>query len=541
MPNAIAPADGHRQFEPRRIVVCGPAAAEVARLATPALESQGLRHHVTVLGRGSDPTGMAALATAHGVIIAASGSGGLDAALRQDIATARLLSPVPVRLAVAGTQEAAEVVGESWRRLVDAAGGLDPAIYALPSFAERLAESLSADLGTAALGGRTLRLWVVATERAQGSMVRMLARIVTGTPTVGGDIVGQPSGAAARLTAIEPTANDGIAQLTVEMSPGPAIEAGDLLCGSRTRAELADQVAAEIVWAADTPMLPGRPYTLRLGPQSTSFQISTLKHRLNPQTFEPLAARTLACGEVGTCNLSFARPIVFDDAAHNPFLARFDIVDSGRASPVGHGVIRYTLRRATNIHWQSLAVGRAERARLKGQTPCCLWLTGLSGSGKSTVASLLEKRLTALGRHTYTLDGDNVRHGLNRDLGFTDADRVENIRRVGEVARLFVDAGLIVMVSFISPFRAERRLVRELFPSGDFVEIFVDTPLAVCEGRDVKGLYRKARAGELKNFTGIDSPYERPDNPEIHLDGATMNAEAMVEQIYRELERRGIV
>ncbi len=541
MPNAIAPAGGPAQFEPRRIVVCGPAAAEVARLAAPSLNRVGLRHQPTVLGRASEPAGLVALSAAHGVVMAAPATGNLDAAFRQDIAIARLLSPVPVRLAVAGTSDGGQMLASAWRRLVDAAGGLDPAIYDLPRAADALAEAMASDLGSEALAGKSLRLWVIATERAQGSTVRTLARIVTGVPAVGADLVAQPSGAAARLSAIEPSANDGIVHLTVETVSGPAIEAGDLLCGSRTRAELADQVAAEIVWAADTPMLPGRPYTLRLGPQSTSFQISTLKHRIHPETFEPLAARTLSAGEIGTCNLSFARPMVFDDAAHNPFLARFDIMDSGRATAVGHGVIRYTLRRATNIHWQSLAVGRAERARLKGQTPCCLWLTGLSGSGKSTVASLLEKRLTALGRHTYTLDGDNVRHGLNRDLGFTDADRVENIRRVGEVARLFVDAGLITMVSFISPFRAERRMVRELFPGGDFIEIFVDTPLAVCERRDVKGLYRKARAGELKNFTGIDSPYERPENPEIHLDGAAMDAEAMVEQIYRELERRGIV
>ncbi|MGD9829780.1 MAG: adenylyl-sulfate kinase, partial [Hyphomicrobiaceae bacterium] len=235
------------------------------------------------------------------------------------------------------------------------------------------------------------------------------------------------------------------------------------------------------------------------------------------------------------------REVAFDPADENPATSRFELADRLTGEIVGLGYIDFPLRRATNIHWQALAVDKPARAKLKDQQPCCLWFTGLSGSGKSTVASLLEKRLHALGRHTYTLDGDNVRHGLCRDLGFTDADRVENIRRVAEVARLFVEAGLIVMVSFISPFRAERQLARDLFPAGEFVEIFVDAPLEVCEARDPKGLYRKARSGALKNFTGIDSAYEAPVSPELRLDAASQPAEALVEHVLDELRGRGFV
>ena len=254
-----------------------------------------------------------------------------------------------------------------------------------------------------------------------------------------------------------------------------------------------------------------------------------------------MAARQLARGEVGLCNLSFAEPILFDPFERCQTLGRFEIADPNDGHITGFGRIAFTLRRATNIHWQALLVDKAARAALKGQRPCCLWFTGLSGSGKSTVATLHEKRLNAAGRHTTMLDGDNVRHGLNRDLGFTDADRVENIRRVSEVARLFVDSGLIVLVSFISPFRAERRMARELFPESEFLEIFVDTPIAICEVRDPKGLYKKARAGALKNFTGIDSPYEPPERADIHLEGGVVPAETLVDQVYRELQRRGVV
>ncbi len=312
-----------------------------------------------------------------------------------------------------------------------------------------------------------------------------------------------------------------------------------------SRPELADQVVAHIVWLGRKPMLPGRSYVARLGTQATRAQIGTLKHRVHPATLEPMAARRLVLGDVGLCNVSFAEPLVFDPADRSDPAPRptslFTLEDAVDGGLVGHGEIAFTLRRATNIHWQAQAVDKLSRSALKGQRPACLWFTGLSGSGKSTIATALEKRLNAMGLHTYTLDGDNVRHGLSRDLGFTDADRVENIRRIAEVAKLFVDAGLLVMVSFISPFRAERRMARGLLGADEFLEIFVDTPIEICEQRDPKGLYRKARAGELKNFTGIDSPYEPPEHAEIRIAGGEAPPEALVERILVDLKRRGLV
>ena len=339
-------------------------------------------------------------------------------------------------------------------------------------------------------------------------------------------------------------------RMVVALSDVPAAversaASGRVLSGTTRRPELADQVVAHIVWLGRKPMLPGRSYVARLGHQTTRAQIGALKHRVHPSTLEPMAARRLVQGDVGLCNVSFAEPLVFDaadrsDPAPRP-TSRFTLEDAVDGGIVGRGEIAFTLRRATNIHWQAQAVDKISRSALKGHRPACLWFTGLSGSGKSTIATALEKRLNAMGLHTYTLDGDNVRHGLSRDLGFTDADRVENIRRIAEVSKLFVDAGLLVMVSFISPFRAERRMARGLLGPDEFLEIFVDTPIEICEQRDPKGLYAKARAGELKNFTGIDSPYEPPEHAEIHIAGGEAPAEALVERILVDLKRRGLV
>jgi bifunctional enzyme CysN/CysC len=259
--------------------------------------------------------------------------------------------------------------------------------------------------------------------------------------------------------------------------------------------------------------------------------VSALKHKIDVNTQAQLAATHLELNEVGYCNLSLDQPVVFERYADNRELGGFILIDRQSNATVAAGTLDFALRRAGNIHWQHLDVDRAARARLKGQQPRCVWFTGLSGSGKSTIANLVEKRLLALGHHTYLLDGDNVRHGLNKDLGFTDEDRVENLRRVAEVAKLMTDAGLIVLVSFISPFRAERRGARALFPEGDFIEVFVDTPLALAEQRDVKGLYAKARRGELPHFTGIDSPYEVPESPELHLDTTSASAQELAEQV----------
>jgi bifunctional enzyme CysN/CysC len=373
--------------------------------------------------------------------------------------------------------------------------------------------------------------------RSLGEARLIAVDVLSGTPAAGAEVVVLPAARSARITALETTRPG----LLIGLEPAHEIEAGAIIAAAAARPEIADQVAATLAWSGTKPMLPGRRYLVDLAGQRATATVTALKHVLDPETNGHIAARRMTQGEAGVCNLSFDRPLVFDPYETCPATGSFRLLDRTSAEPVGSGRIVFALRRASNIHWQKLEIDRAARAGLKGQRPCCLWFTGLSGSGKSTVASLIEKRLHALGRHTYVLDGDNVRHGLNRDLGFTDADRVENIRRVAEVSKLMVEAGLIVMVSFISPFRAERRMARELFKEGEFLEIFVDTPLAVCEARDPKGLYKKARAGLMKNFTGLDSPYEAPERPELRLAAAEASPEALVERLLAELDRRGMV
>jgi bifunctional enzyme CysN/CysC len=286
---------------------------------------------------------------------------------------------------------------------------------------------------------------------------------------------------------------------------------------------------------AEDEMLPGRPYWLKLATQTATVQIQAPKYQVNVNTMEHLAAKTLELNAIGVANLSTDRPLVFEPYAQSRDLGGFIIIDKLTNATVGAGLIHFALRRSTNIHWQKLDISREVRASLKNQRAAVLWFTGLSGAGKSTIANLVEQKLVRMNRHTFLLDGDNVRHGLNKDLGFADADRVENIRRVGEVARLMTDAGLIVITAFISPFRAERDMVRKMVAPGEFFEIHIDTPLAAAEKRDVKGLYLKARSGQLKNFTGIDSPYEAPNSPEIHIDTTKLTAEEAAELIVRHL------
>jgi len=319
------------------------------------------------------------------------------------------------------------------------------------------------------------------------------------------------------------------------------ISRGDVICTAAAPAEVADQFETTLVWMHDDPLLVGRQYWLKTGGSTVPVQVTDLKYRLNINTLEHLAAKTLALNEIGVANIALDRPIAFDPYAANRDTGGFILIDRLTNATVGAGMIHFALRRAHNIHVQAVDVDKAVRAQLMGQQPCVLWFTGLSGSGKSTVANLVEKKLAAIGRHTYLLDGDNVRHGLNKDLGFTQADRVENIRRIAEVARLMVDAGLIVLTAFISPFRAERRLARGLLTEGEFLEVFVDVPLAVAESRDPKGLYAKARRGELKNFTGIDSPYEPPEEAELRLDTAALDAEVAAERVVALLRLRGMI
>jgi bifunctional enzyme CysN/CysC len=309
------------------------------------------------------------------------------------------------------------------------------------------------------------------------------------------------------------------------------ISRGDMIVAAQAPPLVSDQFAAHLLWMSDAPLLPGRHYWLKIGARTVSAQVTEIKHKIDVNTQEHLAAKKLELNEVAACNLSLDHEIAFEAFVDNRMLGAYILIDRMTLATVACGTIDFALRRAANVHWQALDVDQSARAKIKGQIPRCLWFTGLSGSGKSTIANLVDKRLLASRHHTYLLDGDNVRHGLNRDLGFSDEDRVENVRRVAEVAKLMVDAGLIVIVSFISPFRSERRMARELFAPGEFIEVFVDTPLEVCEQRDVKGLYAKARAGQIPRFTGIDSPYERPEAAELVLDTTKTPADALAQLV----------
>jgi len=328
--------------------------------------------------------------------------------------------------------------------------------------------------------------------------------------------------------------------VTITLADEIDIARGDMLAGSRDRPQVADQFAAHLVWMSSEKLFPGRSYLMKIGPSTLVATVTELKHQLDINTLAKLAAKTLSLNEVGVCNLSMARPVAFDAYADNHDTGAFILIDRYTNETVAAGMIDFALRRATNIHHQNITVSKAERGRLMHHKPAVLWFTGLSGAGKSTIANLVEAGLHARGIHTLLLDGDNVRHGLNKDLGFTETDRVENIRRIGEVAKLMTDAGLIVLCSFISPFRAERRLVRELVEEGEFVEIFVDTPLEDCIARDPKGLYKRALAGEIKNFTGVDQPYEVPENPELRLTAGTSDPAVLAGKVIDEMVRRKI-
>ncbi len=364
--------------------------------------------------------------------------------------------------------------------------------------------------------------------------------IVAGKAVVGDAIVVLPSGRRSHLTRIV-TAGGDLSEATtgqaVTLTFADEIDAsrGDVIAAADRPPEVADQFAAHLLWMGDDALLPGRPYLLKIGARTVGASVTEIKHKVDVNTQEHLAAKHLDLNEVAYCNLHLDQPVAFEHYADNRALGGFILIDRQSNATVAAGTLDFALRRAGNIHWQHLDVDKATRSHLKHQQARCLWFTGLSGAGKSTIANLVEKKLLAMGRHTYLLDGDNVRHGLNKDLGFTDEDRVENIRRVAEVARLMTDAGLIVLVSFISPFRAEREMARAMFEPGEFLEVFVDTPLEVAEQRDVKGLYAKARRGELRNFTGIDSPYEAPQAAEVHLHAAVDDAAGMAEQVIARL------
>ncbi|MGH8435612.1 MAG: sulfate adenylyltransferase subunit CysN [Pseudomonas sp.] len=405
--------------------------------------------------------------------------------------------------------------------------------YQGPTLMEHLE---SVPLEDEALGQSPFRMPVQWVNRPDLNFRGYAGSIVSGGIRCGERIRVLPSGKESRVASIITAAGEQQGAIcgqavTLTLDDEIDISRGDVIALADAPLAVADQFEATLVWMGEEPLLPGRPYLLKIGSRTLGMTCATLKHKVNVNTLEQLAAKTLALNEIGVGNLSLDQAIPFDAYADNRDTGGFIVIDRLSNNTVGAGMLHFALRRSQNVHWQAIDVNRQAHAALKGQTPCILWFTGLSGAGKSTIANLVERKLHALGRHTYLLDGDNVRHGLNKDLGFSEADRVENIRRVAEVARLMLDAGLITLVSFISPFRSEREMARNLASDGEFIEIFIDTSIEVAEQRDPKGLYKKARRGELKNFTGIDSPYEPPEHPDVRIDTCADSAEAAAERI----------
>jgi bifunctional enzyme CysN/CysC len=396
------------------------------------------------------------------------------------------------------------------------------------------------------LKNRPFRFPVQRVNRPSPDFRGFSGTIARGTVKPGDRVRVQPSGRESRIARIVTHGGD-LAEaaagqaVTLTLDREIDVSRGDLISAADAPAEVAEQFEAVILWMDEQPMLRGRTYLMKIGTRTVAATISPLKHKVNVDTLEQLAAEKLELNEIGVVELELDQQIAFDPYAENRDTGGFILIDRLTNQTIGAGMLRFALRRAHNIHLQHIDVDKAARAALNRQRPCVLWLTGLSGAGKSTIANLVEKKLHAAGYHTYILDGDNVRHGLTKDLGFTAADRVENIRRIAEVAKLMVDAGLIVLTAFISPFRAERRMARALLKEGEFFEIFVDAPLGLAEERDPKGLYRKARRGEIKNFTGIDSPYETPEAPEIRLDTAALSPADAAERVLAELRRLGII
>ncbi|NUT00276.1 MAG: sulfate adenylyltransferase subunit CysN [Sphingomonas sp.] len=412
--------------------------------------------------------------------------------------------------------------------------------YMGPSLLDRLD---SVPLDAVSDAGKPLRMPVQWVNRPDQAFRGFSGQIAAGCVKPGDPVRVLPSGRStkvARVVTAEGDLDEAIAGQSVTLTFEDEIDCsrGNVIASAADAPEAADQFEAAIVWMDEHEMLPGRGYWLKIGTQTVTATVHQPKYEVNVNTLEHLAAKTLGLNSIGIAEIATDREIVFEPYADSRALGGFILIDKMTNATVAAGMLHFALRRALNIHRQHLDVSRETHATLKGQRPAVLWFTGLSGSGKSTIANIVEKKLAARGRHTFLLDGDNVRHGLNRDLGFTEADRIENIRRVGEVARLMADAGLIVLTAFISPFRAEREMVRKMLPEGEFIEVFVDTPLADAEARDPKGLYAKARAGEILNFTGIDSPYETPESPELRIDTTAMTAEDAAQQILDYLESR---
>ncbi|MGN7932734.1 sulfate adenylyltransferase subunit CysN [Sphingopyxis sp. 22461] len=392
------------------------------------------------------------------------------------------------------------------------------------------------EIGAAANEAKPFRLPVQWVNRPNLDFRGFSGQLASGKIKPGDAVRILPSGKTTtvdRIVTLDGDLDEAVAGQSVTLTLADEVDCsrGDVIAAADAPPEAADQFEATLVWMADEAMIAGRAYWLKLATQSVSATIQQPKYEINVNTLDHLAAKTLELNGIGVVELSTDKPITFEAYGDNRTLGGFILIDKLTNATVAAGMLHFSLRRAQNVHWQATDISRDMRANLKNQRPALLWFTGLSGSGKSTIANLVEKKLHRMNRHSFLLDGDNVRHGLNRDLGFTEADRIENIRRVGEVAKLMSDAGLIVITAFISPFRVEREMVRSMLPEGEFIEVFIDTPLAEAERRDVKGLYKKARAGQLKNFTGIDSPYEAPESPEIRIDTTAMTPEEAADLI----------
>ena len=517
-------APGHEQYT--RNMVTGASQADVALVLIDAVRglTAQTRRHALIAAVARVPTVIFVVTKMDAM---AWDRGRFDELAEEARAFAAALELPPVQVVpVSG------LTGENVTRPADAA-------WVEPS---ALLERLEA-ASVASAGEGPFRMPVQAVRR-DGLARAYVGKVAAGRVRAGQALRVQPSGRTATVDAVigpDGPVEAGEAGLTcsVVLDRPVDVARGDLLVAADAPLEVADQFEVDLVWMGDEPMLPGRVYDLKIATRTVAAQITEIRRRVSVEDLAPLAAKSLELNEIGVCNLSLSAEIAFAPYAESRALGGFILIDRATLGTVGAGMIRFALRRAHNVHRQALTVDAAVRAAAKGQKPTVVWFTGLSGAGKSTIADAVERRLHGMGRHTYLIDGDNLRHGLTRDLGFTDADRVENIRRAAEAARLMADAGLIVLVSLISPFASERRMARELMGEGQFVEVFVDVPLGVAESRDVKGLYRKARAGRLANFTGIDSPYERPETPEVHVRADVETVERAAERIVSELRDRG--
>jgi bifunctional enzyme CysN/CysC len=523
----IGDCPGHEQYT--RNMVTGASVAEAAVLLVDARKGvlSQTRRHAAILAL----LGVRALVLAVNKMDLA----GFDATRFKEVAeafaqvAARLGLPEPVTIPLSGLT-GANVVERSAAMGWYEGPTLIEALEAIPS---------ESDLGA----GRPFRFPVQGVLRDGEGGRLATGTVVAGQVAPGDRVVVLPGGVETEVAGLwvgEQAVGGAEAGRAIALKLADDVDCGRgaVIAAAADPPASADRFEASLVWLGDEALLPGRGYWLQLGSRTVTAFVQRPKYELGIETGERLAAKTLGPNAIGVAELSTDRPLVFEPYAESRALGGFILIDRETNATVAAGMIRFALRRTANLHWQELAVDREAHARLKGQRPCVVWLTGLSGAGKSTIANLLEKKLHAAGRHSFLLDGDNVRHGLNRDLGFTDADRVENIRRVGEVAKLMADAGLIVITAFISPFRAERAIVRDLLPPQEFLEVFVDAPLSEAERRDPKGLYAKARAGELRNFTGIDSPYEPPLEPDLHIDTMATTPEQAAERIAELLLRR---